>query len=166
MTLKERFAKQRHRSKLQHVFTRRISCEQPWRKWVSIGSAVVFILTLNIIKEEAALWVGLVVGAFVVGLSIVQLYRRPPQPRWRSLALLGTTAGIGMSLFPLVLWLDDELSDEKMWPFIIVFGIAILLCFATGIYAFVRYRRVKAETAEEIYQMRQRAARRKKLSQI
>lgn len=157
------------KNRLIRKISKRLDREIPKRKWGKILSAlfgigIIFIGTA-MDGGRASEFVAAALPFVLFAIEYLRLKERAPRPKWREIMLISGCGALIFAFFPFAMWMDKE-SGARIEPFIYLYGGLSLLMLCLFGFAVWRYRNIRRETAEEIDLMRQRAIRRKKLSQL
>lgn len=156
-------------NRLVRKIGKRMDRENPQRKWGKIISTTfgigLFLAGAMLESGRAAELVAIALPIILLAIEYLRLKNRAPRPKWREIMLVSGLGAVIFAFFPFAMWMDKE-SGARIEPFIYLYGGLSLLMLCLFGFAVWRYRNIRRETAEEIDLMRQRAIRRKKLSQL
>lgn len=157
------------KNRLVRKIGKRLDRENPQRKWGKILSALfgIGIIFIGAVMDggRASEFVAAALPFVLFAIEYLRLNGRAPRPKWREIMLISGCGALIFAFFPFAMWMDKE-SGARIEPFIYLYGCLSLLMLCLFGFAVWRYRNIRRETAEEIDLMRQRAIRRKKLSQL
>lgn len=156
-------------NRLVRKIGKRMDRENPQRKWgkiISTTFGIGLILAGAMLESgRATELVAIALPIILLAIECLRLKERAPRPKWREIMLVSGLGAVIFAFFPFAMWMDKE-SGARIEPFIYLYGGLSLLMLCLFGFAVWRYRNIRRETAEEIDLMRQRAIRRKKLSQL
>ena len=130
-----------------------------------VGAVIIALIILPIKVEEPSIWHGVIswtaIAAFFV-VSFLTWRQKAPLTRWRNVRSKAAAAAFAMLIIPLVVMLFNGWNPEKLDFYYLMWGGAVLFA-VLYVVGRVMYRRVKAETEDEVERIRRREQRRKKM---
>lgn len=133
-----------------------------------VTAVIITLIILPLKVEEPNIWHGVISWSAIVVFFVLAFFtwrQKAPMTRWRHVRSKAGIAALTMLVIPFVVMLFNGWNPEKldfyylMWGGAVLFGILYLV-------GRVMYRRVKAETEEEVERIRRREQRRKKLEML
>ena len=130
-----------------------------------VGAVIIALIILPIKVEEPSIWHGVIswtaIAAFFV-VSFLTWRQKAPLTRWRNVRSKAAAAAFAMLIIPFVVMLFNGWNPEKLDFYYLMWGGAVLFA-VLYVVGHVMYRRVKAETEDEVERIRRREQRRKKM---
>lgn len=131
-----------------------------------VGAVIIALIVLPMKVEEPGIWHGVISWTAIAAFFAVSFFiwrQKAPLTRWRNVRNKAAVAALTMVVIPLVVMLFNGWNPDKSDFYFLMWGGAVLfaLLYVVGR---VMYRRVKAETEEEVAQIRRRAQRQRKLN--
>lgn len=133
-----------------------------------VAAVIITLIILPLKVEEPNIWHGVISWSAIVAFFVLAFFswrQKAPLTRWRNVYSKAGIAALTMLVIPFVVMLFNGWNPEKLDFYYLMWGGAVLF----GILYFVgrvMYRRVKAETEEEVERIRRREQRRKKLEML
>lgn len=133
-----------------------------------IGAVIIALIILPIKSDDPGIWHGVITWCAIAAFFVVQFFswrQKAPLTRWRNMRNKAGVAALTLIMMPFILMLFHENTPSKWELYYLLWGgsVIFLILFCVGR---VMYRRVKAETEEEVERIRRREQRRKKLEML
>lgn len=130
-----------------------------------VAAVIITLIILPIKVEEPGIWHGVISWTAIAAFFVVAFFtwrQKAPLTRWRNVRSKAGVAALTMLFIPLVVMLFNGWNPDKADFYYLMWGGAVLFA-VLYVVGRVMYRRVKAETEDEVERIRRRAQRRKNM---
>ena len=130
-----------------------------------VAAVIIALIILPIKVEEPSIWHGVISWTAIAAFFVVSFFawrQKAPLTRWRNVRSKAAVAALMMLFIPFVVMRFNGWNTEKADFYYLMWGGAVLFA-VLYVVGRVMYRRVKAETEDEVERIRRREQRRKKM---
>lgn len=130
-----------------------------------VAAVIITLIILPMKVEEPGIWHGVISWTAIAAFFIVSFFtwrQKAPLTRWRNVRSKAAAAAFAMLIIPFVVMLFNGWNPDKADFYYLMWGGAVLFA-VLYVVGRVMYRRVKAETEDEVERIRRREQRRKNM---